>query len=417
VACLVAQIRFLLSTWQPRELKSLAQRLADHRTWMQLGLGVFLVYLAALAIGPLPSMGWGFLAAVALWCTLVLLPLVAPPNVLEGWRRWSQNRRPRLLAWLVYVSSIALVASEAGLEAVRHLQSSGWLRANSSPATIVQPTALAAVARQNDQPFRIALVGDQASLGSHLTRVWLDELEEMLPGVEIAAAPLPEAWWSEGARSRAFSAIMRADLALAVVSACEDLTHESSARNWFDWRQLELARCLLGSSPNCQPQSDDRPVAADFETFLRGLGPQLAACRSPIGDELRTRWQRTYVSLDHLLAACREQRVPLAMLVVPGQFQVNRSLCETLGRRAGYPSEQLDLDLPQRRLAGFAAERQVPLLDLLPHLRLASEPLYERNASAWNEAGHRLAAKTVGVWLETSYGNQPAVATRLSRAR
>ena len=61
--------------------------------------------------------------------TLTLLPLAAGPQiVLEGWRRWSQNRRPRRLAWLVYVSSILLlVGSEAGLQAYRLAAIDTWL--------------------------------------------------------------------------------------------------------------------------------------------------------------------------------------------------------------------------------------------------------------------------------------------------
>ena len=57
------------------------------------------------------------------------------------------------------------------------------------------------------------------------------------------------------------------------------------------------------------------------------------------------------------------------------------------------------------------------MLDLLPHLRLRREPLYERNALVWNEDGSSTAAATMGIWLETSYGDQPEVAARLEPRR
>ncbi len=79
------------------------------------------------------------------------------------------------------------------------------------------------------------------------------------------------------------------------------------------------------------------------------MSPQLVACRTPIDTRIRSRWQRIYASLDNVIAGCQEAQVPLALVVVPGEFQVNAELRETLLRRSGLAAEQL------RRRASAAA--------------------------------------------------------------
>ena len=212
-------------------------------------------------------------------------------------------------------------------------------------------------------------------------------------------------------------AALRPDLVLAVVSVCEDLTHESDASSWFDWRQLELPRYFAKTSASPVATLDSRAAANnDFESFLRVLGPQLAACRTPIDETMRARWQHTFSELDGLLESCQRQQVPLAIVLVPGEFQVDRALGATLARRMGYTSEQFDVDLPQRRMAGFADLRKLPLLDLLPHLRLCRQSTYEPNGTAWNAQGDTVAASAIGGWLESRYGSQLASAAQLSSA-
>jgi hypothetical protein len=85
-------------------------------------------------------------------------------------------------------------------------------------------------------------------------------------------------------------------------------------------------------------------------------------------------------------------------------------------RRTGQSAAEFDVDLPQRRLAEFAETRRVPVLDLLPHLRLGGPSLYERNATVWNEHGHSAAASAISHWLESRYGGQPSLAARVPRA-
>src|SRR5207248_1969632 len=144
-------------------------------------------------------------------------------------------------------------------------------------------------------------------------------------------------------------------------------------------RELRLAQFLVPRGGRAaSPFAADEPAEtlAELQAFLRDCGPRLAVCRTPIDAEMHGRWNSTFLRLDQLIGGCRAQQLPLALVVVPSQFQVNASLCETLRRRMGYARGQLDLDLPQRRLMVFAEGRSLPVLDLLPYLRRCDESPY-----------------------------------------
>ena len=82
----------------------------------------------------------------------------------------------------------------------------------------------------------------------------------------------------------------------------------------------------------------------------------------------------------------------------------------------GYQQDQIDLDLPQRRLATYASARQIPCIDLLPHLRLCEQPPYERNARQWNAEGAAVATRTVSGWLQSRYANALPAPNQLTAA-
>jgi hypothetical protein len=426
------QLRVFITAWRQRHFATHGGPLGKIGFWRRLFAGAFIAYVAALAVGPRPGVGSAWLSAVAAWYTFLLLPLAAPPRVLDGWRKWLQDRTPRRLSWLVCASMLLLVCGEAGLRAHKFARVQGWfLRSHevalaeqvdlSVPAADLQNVWESRVTRLRAGPFRVAILGDEAVLDGMASSGYLARVQEMLPGLELVPLAARRLWSCDPAddvTSRLASC--RPDLALAVVSIGEDLSYEPAGFTWFDWRQLELVQCIAGQTPAAANGWDEAPSAAhgaDFEAFLGRLAPQLAACRSPIDAATRARWQRTFLSLDHVLAHCRDQQVPLALVLVPGEFQVNRALCDTLVRRLGCTSQQFDVELPQRRLAGFAEHRQLPVLDLLPQLRLCRQSLYQPNATAWNEQGSAAAASAIGGWLQSRYGGELELAGQLSIVR
>jgi hypothetical protein len=240
----------------------------------------------------------------------------------------------------------------------------------------------------------------------------------MFPGLEIVPIGLDQPWSGQSTDDLATQLLAaKADLLLVMVSVCEDVPRRACNKSWFDWRTFALAEALLGPRSG-EPAAGTvvRPAAScdDFESFLDRLAPQLAACRAPQDEAMRRLWQQAFASLDRVLADCRAQKLPVALVLVPGQFQVNAILAETLARRQGYASGQLDLELPQRKWAGFAEPRKVPLVDLLGPLRLCRQTAYERNAPAWNDTGDATAAAAIGGWLESRFGRQLSVAAQLT---
>jgi hypothetical protein len=165
---------------------------------------------------------------------------------------------------------------------------------------------------------------------------------------------------------------------------------------------------LMAGPPAADEPMRPTTAAADFESFLGQLRPQLAACRTPIHDALRVRWNHIYASLDRVIAGCRDAGVPVALVIVPAEFQVDRGLCRTLLRRNGLAAETFDVDLPQRRLGRFAEHRQLPSIDLLPHLRLCRQSVYRRHTTVLSEEGNLAAASAIGGWLESRYGGRMA---------
>jgi broad specificity phosphatase PhoE len=406
VASALVQGRLIVDGWRNRRLATTENPLAHFSFWRRLAVGAFFAYLAALAIGPLPNAVSAWVAAVAVCYAVLLLPLAVTPNVLEGWRKWSQHRGARRLTWLVYASIALVVCSEGALRLHSFGQRRGWLAARVS----TNDNALQFTTAPGEA-FRVAIVSNDVELASG---EYLARTQEMLPGMELVPLVLDD----KKAPAQSLSARLvecRPDLVVAPLAACSELARKTAEPSWFDWRQFELARRLVAPAERVDTLAT---ASSDpFETFLHELSPQLAACRTPLDETMRTRWQRTFAELDTLSSACRQQDVPLAIVLVPSHVQVNRALSDTLARRAGARPEQFDLDLPQRRLFDYAQQHKVPVLDLLPHLRLSGQALYQRNANAWNDEGQAVAAGAISSWLESGYGREPALTARLSRLK
>ncbi len=103
--------------------------------WRQWCAGAFIAYIAVAAMGPSRYLGCAWLAAVAVWYTILLLPLAASPKVMELWRKWAQERARRRLSWLVYVSMLLVVVAEGGLRARAFARQHGWLARGRIPGT------------------------------------------------------------------------------------------------------------------------------------------------------------------------------------------------------------------------------------------------------------------------------------------
>ncbi len=414
IACALCTGRAAWTMWRRRD------GLAAFKPWLswsvagRIFVGLFACYSIALVVGPMHYLEFGLLAAAVAWLSLVLLPLAAAPGRFEEWTAWLRHRAVRRTEWLIVGAILLVVAAELALQGAKLFERHPWLDAVASTNSAALSSMSAAPLPGS--PLRMALITDAQRRDCHGEQGCRAHIERALPGVKIVPVTVT-APWSNAPTSEVAEQLAAADVdvVLAMLTVCDELTRDKPAASWFDWRQLELAR-LVGAR---ESHDDAAPIstatAADFESFCGLVSPQLAACRTPIDETMRARWQETFDSVDQLTAACRAADLPLTLVLVPGEFQLNHALRETLARRAGYSPNQLDVELPQRKLAGYAAERRLPLIDLLPTLRLCRESPYQRHAEHFSPVGHQATAAAIGGWLESRYGDHLA-ATQLTVA-
>lgn len=346
----------------------------------------------------------------------------------ESWKPSPPSLRRRLLRRSM-IAAILVLASEVGLRLVERLYN-GRIPGEHLAASLKLPPGSQFAGHsvnslgywddefQTESPpgvFRVAVLGDGLTLSGSYQTNCLSQLERLVPEIEICHFGLPRAGPREYAAQFVLEvAEFQPHLVLTFFCVGDDVTGQSPSVA-FDWRAVRLARLatlLLSERGNRGGSFDAAQSAANYEDYLHRCAQRLAVCRTPIDDELECLWRQSLAQLGDLLGQCRRRELPLALVVVPVEYQVDRRLCETLRRRAGYESGQLDLELPQRRLAEFAFAHELPLIDLLPQLRASDKSPYLRQASTWNDDGHALAGRAIRGWLQTHFSEKISAETR-----
>jgi len=119
-------------------------------------------------------------------------------------------------------------------------------------------------------------------------------------------------------------------------------------------------------------------------------------------------------ALDDLVQACKERRLPLAVVIIPDHTQVIDDAWDILIGQTGAPDAVYGRGAPSRRIVEFLEARGVPTLDLLPQFRARDdrEALYLALDKHWTATGHDLATvAATGFVGEMIDGN-----TQLARA-
>lgn len=392
--------------------------------WRQLLVGLVVCYVIGLCLGPDPDVKYFFQASLAFWYTVAIVPLVITPNSVKGLNRWTSARPVRFAGKTLFVASLLFVSAEASLR-THDLLSNGRSPAlyiarslKLAPGSLLHGQSVNRLGYWDDdfQPapppgtFRIAVLGDDLTLSGTFDSNCVKQLARRVPGVEVYHFGVPTAGPREySAQLAGEVAHFKPDLVLVFLSIGDDITHEVPLPSSFDWRGLRILQWAAGPGfvasgylSNFGPAAVAR--AFDDEAYLRSCARRLVICRTPIDEAMHGRWQQSLAHLDDVMHQCRRVNVPMALVLAPGEFQVSRTLCEALRRRAGYSAEELDLELPQRRLAGFADQRQLPVLDLLPHFRAAEISPFSQNAHHWNDHGHAIAAGILSNWLQSRFG-------------
>jgi len=274
--------------------------------------------------------------------------------------------------------------------------------------------------------FRVATLGGTLVLGENGEEHFLSRIENAAGDLEIYNFALPTTVTADYAgQVQREVAAYRPQLVLAFLTPGKDLSEEP-AQSAFDWQQLHTLRLgmnlliknrtekFLAANTSLAAGSlmlvnqtlvDETVPASDsmsdaYQTYLERTVGELTICRTPIDQRMHEHWTRLYDDLERLIATCEKADLPLALVLTPSEFQVNTVMRDVLRRRAGYTGEDLDWELPQRRLTAFAQRHGIPLIDLTPHLQLQSGSFVHYDEQ-FSPAGHAIAAEVIGHFVRT----------------
>ncbi len=393
-------------------------------------VGATLAYCVALALGPDPHLRYAVRATWALAYTALLLCVVSPVGA-----RWQQHRhglrRGRRLAGRLVAGVAVVVAAEAAL------QGYAWFSNRSNEAAwLVRRQAHLPGSQWHDQSvnqqgycdqefaaqrqpgvFRIAALGDSTALENELGARYLQRLEEQLAATEIYNFALPMLGPREYAAQVASDVChCRPDLVLLFVSVADDITQPLAGPSDFDWRSVQLCQWgLRWLAPAGSSWHGRRPLAASAGTGSLSAelrAPELRVCLRPMPETVSAQWSDALAALRRAHAVCCRDGVASALVLVPAGFQVVANGGDSAVSCAFVPAEQLDLELPQRRLLAFAAREQWPALDLLPAMRRAHSMIARADDTVPDQPDES-ATRAVASWVRQHFADEYVQATTI----
>jgi hypothetical protein len=165
--------------------------------------------------------------------------------------------------------------------------------------------------------------------------------------------------------------------------APQDASPESRARTFRD-QDPELAR----------PEFSDAAFADIVRNELRMI--TLPGTEPGLPD-----WDAFIAALDHLVARIETDGTPAVLVLAPSRLQVQADELRAARERAGLAAAAVDPELPARRIAAYAADRGLPVIDLTPALRRAAAGgrLYRVNDTHWSLRGNAIAAAELALQL------------------
>jgi len=395
-------------------------------------VGVVLAYVAVvLTLGGTPAARPLFQVLAVAWAILLLLHANRSRHRVDGVvrARWASRTRPtlRLLELVATNIALTLLLAELSLRAFAAWSDSPFVVNAAVEGYRLSPgrdygaglrgNALGYPGpefQHDKRPgvYRIAALGDSFAIGPAVPFAdnYLTLLERSVPRVEVYNFGV------SGTGPREYLSILRRDvwtfqpdLVLVSVFVGNDITESLATPRHLDPRQHALYllcqrswRLWWGSGHGDRTEAGafDRcktPALAP-EAFHEIEARRLAVCLRPVPASVEKKWQRVLAYLEGIIGDCRQHGVPLAVVLIPDEFQVNpRVLADALAD-AGVGTGAVDVGLPQGRLRGFFLQRHVPCLDLLDAFAQARDT-YAPCDTHWNICGNQLAAEQLRKWL------------------
>ena len=102
--------------------------------------------------------------------------------------------------------------------------------------------------------------------------------------------------------------------------------------------------------------------------------------------------------LKEIQDVCRTKGIDFAVVIIPDEVQVNRSLQTEV--RSMFPEElqeKWNVTEPIDRFTAALTKEKIPYIDLLPQFLIEGKarPLYRPRDSHWNIAGNQMAAEII----------------------
>lgn len=384
-------------------------RLRDVALWAMAGaVGAFLL---APWLGPDPNVRYLFRALLAIDMTAAAWVALSPGCIFahwlprQGWPRGMLNAMATLLLVIAAAEGLlraytAAIDPDAPLAWYARGTAMTSRPRQSGPQANGNGYSEVKFAAPQHNKSRVAVLAGDAGLFGGTRQGWLELVERRATSLDVCNCSRP------GCCELHHAALLAKDVAplqprtvvLVIETASLGLTGPRTPGR-FDWQSLQLYQRLTRAAPQ-------RPVPSCSTVMDWPL--MLLACQSPIPPQVQDRYDEIETALARLSETCHRQQIEFKLVLAPTAYQVDTALCRRLCQRHGVDLATMDLELPQRRLAELAAQVGAPTLDLLPTLRAATGPVYERESNQWNAKGHELAGHVVADWLDAPTDGQLA---------
>jgi hypothetical protein len=109
------------------------------------------------------------------------------------------------------------------------------------------------------------------------------------------------------------------------------------------------------------------------------------------------KWRGTLENLAGIHEVAKERGIPMLLVIMPDEFQVNESVRNKIFERYQLTPEDYDVESPQKRLMAFAKSRKIAVVDLLGPLREADkiQRCHHLQDGHWNSRGNTIAAEAI----------------------
>jgi lysophospholipase L1-like esterase len=170
-------------------------------------------------------------------------------------------------------------------------------------------------------------------------------------------------------------------------------SHSNLARLLVNRRREVIPGDQFGYDPARLDIRDTDRLPAEYVTR------QLAKASTHLrrSDDQRRRAENGVAQVRRIHALAAERRVPVLVVLIPDENQVNAFLRRQLLQGSG--PEVIDLSMPQTLLREMFAEAGIPALDLTPDFLSDPRRLY-MNDTHWTPEGHLLAATRIAAALD-----------------